>query len=289
MFCLNRSRGQPWQPFWIFNFPPEKIFYNKKTTILALDSVLIINHKPQSSISLLRFINDIRGPDNLNRFPADWTSVLWITFVQQDPPFWNFDQRHQNKVNISSQCHNNGVKHSRTDVLCSTWRDNQSLTFRLLTNLCFTARSPQSGALAISLFWQLSLGSCHHGHRRFLGQESPISDTNVTEGQTVYRELNTTANRDYESEQPADKTQWQSLTLMDSAIPGAVKPLDHVGTTTYHDHSASSSAHTQGIPRHRPQNEMVAVVDLTARRWHLTVLQTTIFRQLPRNKQSWEF
>ena len=111
----------------------------------------------------------------------------------------------------------------------------------------------------------------------------------VTEGQTVYRELNTTANRDYESGQPADKTQWQALTLIDSAIPGAVKPFDHVGTTTHHDHSASSSAHTQGIPRHRPQNEMVAVVDLTARRWHLTVLQTTIFKQLPRNKQSWEF
>ena len=115
------------------------------------------------------------------------------------------------------------------------------------------------------------------------------SESSVTEGQTVYRELNTTANRDHESGQPADKTQWQALTLMDSAIPGAVKPLDHVGTTTHHDHSASSSAHTQGIPRHRPQNEMVAVIDLTARRWHLTVLQTTIFKQLPRNKQSWEF
>ena len=121
---------------------------------------------------MLRFINDIRGPHNLNRFPADWTSVFWITFVQQDPPFWNFDQQHQNKVNISLQCHNNGMKHSKTDVLCCTWHDNQLLMLRLLANLCFTARSPQSGALAISLFWQLSLGSCHHGHQIFPGQES---------------------------------------------------------------------------------------------------------------------
>ena len=172
---------------------------------------------------MLRFITDIRGPHNLNQFPADWTSVLRITFVQQDPPFWNFDQRHQNKVNISPQYHNNGMKHSKTDVLCRTWRDNQSLMLRPLANLCFTARSPPSGALGISLFWQLSLGSCHHGHRRFLGQESPISDTNVTEGQMIYRQPNTTVNRDYESGQQADKDT-MTLTLMDSAIPRAVKP-----------------------------------------------------------------
>ena len=162
---------------------------------------------------MLQFITDIRGPHNLNQFPADWTSVLRITFVQQDPPSWNFDQRHQNtfvqqdppswnfdqrhqnKVNVSPQFYNNGMKHHRNDVFCRTWREDQSLTLRPLANLCFTAWSPQSGALAILLFWQLSLGSCH---RRFLGHKSPISYTSVTEGQTIYHEPNTTAHRHFQ-------------------------------------------------------------------------------------------